>query len=155
MTKRDRYIVSLREMKIRLEKGGDLFADLGNVAAVLRKQQGFYWVGFYLLKDERLVLGPFQGTPACVFLTCGEGVCGSCVERRAPIIVDDVRDFPGHVACDPRSRSEIVIPCFDDTGDLRAILDIDSDQPHHFDEIDLEFLQRIEEQIRPLWGKIT
>ena len=151
MTKQEKYTACLREMDIRLEKGGDLIADLGNVAAILNKRLDFYWIGFYIMKEGRLVLGPFQGTPACVFLTCGKGVCGTCAEKKETLLVPDVHDFAGHVACDPQSKSEIVIPCFDRTGELRAILDVDSDKSNHFDETDKTGLEQVEKKIRSLW----
>jgi len=105
MTKTEKYIAAIREIEIRLEKGGDLIADLCNVAAVLKKRLAFFWIGFYLLKNNQLVLGPFQGSPACVFLKIGEGVCGTCADQRDTLIVPDVHQFPGHVACDPNSKS--------------------------------------------------
>ncbi|NQT26239.1 GAF domain-containing protein, partial [candidate division KSB1 bacterium] len=113
MDKKAKYIASLREIDIRLEKGGDLIADLGNIAAVLKKRHPFFWVGFYFVQDDQLVLGPFQGTPACVFLEMGDGVCATCAKEKKTIIVPDVHKFPGHVACDPKSKSEIVVPFFD------------------------------------------
>ena len=151
MTKEDKYIASIREIEIRLEKGGDLIADLGNIAAILKKRQQFFWVGFYFVKGKQLVLGPFQGTPACVFLKCGEGVCGTCAEKKETLLLENVHEFPGHVACDPNSKSEIVVPLFDDSGELKAVLDIDSDQLNHFDAIDQKYLEKIGEMIRPLW----
>lgn len=151
MTKKDQYIASLREMDVRLEKGGDLIADLGNVAAILKKRLGYFWIGFYFIQNARLVLGPFQGTPACVFLTCGMGVCGTCAERQETIVVPDVRAFPDHVACDAKSQSEIVVPVFDRSGALRAVLDVDSDRPDMFDEVDREYLEKVAERVASLF----
>jgi GAF domain-containing protein len=142
----------MREIEIRMSRGGDLVADLGNVAAVLKKRLGYYWTGFYLLHGDRLVLGPFQGTPACVFLKAGEGVCWACVQALQTIIVPDVRHYPGHVECDPRSRSEIAVPVFDTGGAIRAVLDLDDDHPASFDETDRENLEAIEKKIRILWN---
>ena len=153
MTKQDLYTACLREIDIRLEKGGDLIADLGNVAAILQKRMGFYWTGFYLVKNDRLVLGPFQGTPACVFLDCGKGVCGAAVEKHKTIRVPDVHTFEGHVACDPKSKSEIAVPCFDEDNKLRAVLDVDSDQINHFDDIDRINLEEAAKRIRYIWKK--
>ncbi|MCK5146031.1 GAF domain-containing protein [bacterium] len=132
-------------------KGGNLIADLGNVAAVLNKRLDYYWVGFYFLQNDRLVLGPFQGTPACVYLDCRKGVCGASADSKETLIVEDVNTFEGHVACDPRSKSEIVVPCFDSNGKLRALLDVDSDQHNHFDDIDRQGLEKISELIKGLW----
>ncbi len=154
MTKQELYTACLREIDIRLEKGGDLTADLGNVAAVLNKRLDFYWIGFYLLKQGRLVLGPFQGTPACVFLECGKGVCGTAAEQKTAIVVPDVEKFEGHVACDPKSKSEIAIPCFDTDNQLRAVLDVDSNHINHFDEIDRINLEEVANRIRNIWKKL-
>jgi GAF domain-containing protein len=129
-------------------------ADLGNVAAVLKKRLGFFWIGFYLLRDHRLVLGPFQGTPACVFLSVGEGVCGRCAERKETILVPDVHGFPGHVACDPNSKSEIVVPLFDESGVLRGVLDIDSNVVNAFDAMDQDYLEQVAHKIRGLWDSL-
>ncbi len=151
MTRTEKYIAALREIEIRLEKGGDFIADLGNIAAVLKKRLGFFWVGFYLIKDNRLVLGPFQGAPACVFLDIGEGVCGTCVKKKKTLIVPDVHQFPGHVACDPNSKSEMVIPLFDQNQSIRGVLDVDSDRQNDFDEVDQKYLEKIGDLLMPRW----
>ena len=151
LDKKAKYIASLREIDIRLEKGGDLIADLGNIAAVLKKRQAYFWVGFYFFQDNQLVLGPFQGTPACVFLSLENGVCAACVNERKTIIVPDVHQFPGHVACDPDSKSEIVVPLFDPEGKIRGVLDIDSDALNMFDDVDQEYLEQIADRIQALW----
>ena len=153
MTKRDCYTAALREIDVRLEKGGDLTADLGNVTAVLKKRLGFFWIGIYFLKSDRLVLGPFQGTPACVFLPLGEGVCGTSAARKETLVVPDVHRFRGHIACDAASKSEIVVPLFDEAGNLRGMLDADSDEPDAFDEVDRECLEKLALRIQPLWEK--
>ncbi len=151
MTKTEKYIAAVREIEIRLEKGGDFIADLGNVATVLKKRLRFFWVGFYLLKNNQLVLGPFQGSPACVFLTIGEGVCGTCAEQGKTMIVPDVHHFPGHVACDSNSKSEIVIPLFDQNQSIRGVLDVDSDRQNDFDKADRENLEKIGELLKSRW----
>ena len=151
MTKADNYLACIREIEIRLEKGGDLIADLGNVSAILMKRMAYFWIGFYFLKDNRLVLGPFQGTPACVFLELEKGVCGTCAREQKSLIVDNVDEFPGHVACDTNSKSEIVIPVFDHKGDLRAVLDVDSDQFKAFDKTDQTNLENIAEMLAHCW----
>jgi L-methionine (R)-S-oxide reductase len=135
---------------VRLEKGGDPISDLGNAAAVLKKRLGFYWVGFYLLKRDRLVLGPFQGNPACVFLEKGKGVCWASVQARESILVPDVHQFEGHIACDPNSQSEIVIPLFDNNGILRGVLDADQNVLNAFDETDRIYLEKVAEKLRPV-----
>lgn len=151
MTKKNNYIASIREIKTRLEKGGNLISDLGNITAVLNKRMDYYWVGFYFINPDKLVLGPFQGTPACVFLDLEKGVCAEAVKEKKSIIVPDVSQFPGHIVCDPNSKSEIVVPCFDNKNKIRAVLDIDSDKKEFFDEIDKEFLEEIAELTKNLW----
>lgn len=151
MTKQDRYTAAIREIEIRLERGGDLFADLGNVAAVLKKRLEFFWIGFYFFRENHLVLGPFQGTPACVFLSLEKGVCAACAREKKTILVPDVHCFPGHVACDSDSKSELTVPVFDRTGDLMAILDVDSVELNAFDEVDKEQLERIAESLVECW----
>jgi len=99
----------------------------------------FFWTGFYVvdpLKPDELVVGPYQGTLGCLRIPFGKGVCGACAEQKASIIVPDVHAFPGHIACDSRTNSEIVVPVFDATGALAAVLDVDSEQPDAFDEVD-------------------
>lgn len=155
MTKEEKYIACLREIDIRLQKGGDLIADLGNIAAVLKKRMSHYfWVGFYFLKNEQLVLGPFQGTPACVFLNLEIGVCAACVREKKVILVSNVHEFPGHVACDPHSRSEIVVPVFDNDKNLFAVLDIDSSELNAFDEVDEKYLKLVCDKILAMLKKI-
>ncbi len=151
MTKQDRYTAAMREIEVRLERGGDLIADLGNVTAVLKKRLGFFWIGFYFLHENHLVLGPFQGTPACVFLSLEKGVCATCAREKKTILVPDVHRFSGHVACDPNSRSEIAVPVYAEANDLRAILDVDSNVLNDFDEVDKEHLERIVESLRACW----
>lgn len=103
----------------------------------------FFWTGFYRLLDGRLVVGPYIGTVGCLRIELGRGVCGTAAARRETIVVPDVHAFPGHIACDPRSKSEIVVPVFDAAGDLIAVLDVDSDQPDAFDDEDRRGLEKI------------
>jgi len=151
MTKEDKYIACMREIDIRLEKGGDIISDLGNISAILKKRLDYFWIGFYFLKNDQLVLGPFQGTPACVFLQIGKGVCGTCAENGETIIVPDVGAFPDHVACDLHSKSEIVIPLYDTNECMRGVFDIDSTELDAFDLIDKTYLEQIAEKVKPLW----
>jgi len=152
MDKKDHYTAAEREIKIRLEKGGDLTADLGNTAAVLKKRFSFFWIGFYFFQHNNLVLGPFQGTPACVFLEKGKGVCWACVKKKKTIIVPDVHAFTDHIACDPASRSEIAVPVFDRKGSLRAVLDVDSEHLRAFDEDDRIGLESIAGLLAGCWN---
>lgn len=121
----------------------DLVANLANVAAVLKEALGFFWVGFYLVKDNELVLGPFQGPLACTRIKFGEGVCGHCWERREIVIVPDVEEFPGHIACSSLSRSEIVLPVFGPSGEVAGVLDLDSERADDFSRVDADGLGRI------------
>jgi L-methionine (R)-S-oxide reductase len=151
MTKEDRYTAALREIDVRLQKGGDLVADLGNVAAVLKKRLEYFWTGFYLVRGDRLVLGPFQGTPACVFLPSGQGVCGACVTNRETVLVPDVGKFAGHIACDSNSKSELAVPLFDGSGSVRGVLDMDSEFMDGFDGTDVKYCERLAARLTGLW----
>ncbi len=154
MTKKDRYIASIREIGSRLEKGGHPWGDLGNAIAVLKKRLDYFWIGYYFLQEDRLVLGPFQGPPACVFLTLDEGVCAECVRTKRIIVVPDVHAFQGHVACDPRSRSEIVLPLYDQRGKFMGVLDVDSTRMNDFDETDTEYLSDVCQKLSGILSEI-
>ena len=121
----------------------DLIANLANIAAVLREAFGFFWVGFYIVKDSQLVLGPFQGPLACTRIGFGEGVCGHSWERGETVIVPDVEKFPGHIACSSLSRSEIVLPVRGRSDEVFAVLDVDSDRLDDFSRDDAEGLGAI------------
>lgn len=125
----------------------DLTANLANIAAVLKEAFGFFWVGFYLKKDGQLVLGPFQGPLACTRIEFGQGVCGHAYTTREVVIVSNVDEFPGHIACSSAARSEIVAPIFDKNGEVFAVLDVDSDRLDDFSSADAEGLSRIAEII--------
>ena len=124
----------------------DLIANLANVSAALKEQFNFFWVGFYLVKGEELVLGPFQGPVACTRIAMGRGVCGAAWQQQKVLIVPDVDAFPGHIACSSASRSEIVIPVVRQ-GEVVAVLDVDSDDLDQFDEEDEKYLRQIVELI--------
>ena len=121
----------------------DLTANLANVAAVLKEAFGFFWVGFYLTKDGQLVLGPFQGPVACARIEFGQGVCGHAYASRETVIVPNVDQFPGHIACSSASRSEIVLPLFDRDGNVFGVLDVDSDKLDDFSHIDADGLRKV------------
>jgi GAF domain-containing protein len=121
----------------------DLTANLANVAAALKETFGFFWVGFYLKKDNQLVLGPFQGPIACTRINFNKGVCGAAYSRRETILVPDVEQFPGHIACSSASKSEVVVPVFDQAGNVAMVLDVDSDQLNDFSEADIKGLEQI------------
>ncbi len=121
----------------------DLTANLANTAAALREAFGFFWVGFYLAKENQLVLGPFQGPIACTRIQFNKGVCGAAYSRRETILVPDVEQFPGHIACSSASKSEVVVPIFDATSTVAMVLDVDSDQLNDFDQIDVRGLEQV------------
>jgi L-methionine (R)-S-oxide reductase len=121
----------------------DLIANLANVTAVLKEAFDFLWVGFYLKKDGQLVLGPFQGPVACTRIDFGDGVCGHAYTTASMVIVPNVDEFPGHIACSSDSKSEIVVPIFQNQGNVFGVLDVDSDRLDDFSEIDRQGLTRI------------
>ena len=121
----------------------DLVANLANIAAVLREAFGFFWVGFYLKKENQLVLNAFQGPLACTRIDFDKGVCGHAYTTRETVIVPNVDEFPGHIACASASKSEIVVPIFDQSGEVFGVLDVDSDKLNDFSETDAEGLKRI------------
>jgi L-methionine (R)-S-oxide reductase len=120
----------------------DLIANLANICAALKEQFNWFWIGFYLVKEGQLVLGPFQGPVACTRIALGKGVCGTAWEQGETLIVPDVDAFPGHIACSSLSRSEIVVPIFNNNG-VAAVLDVDSEHLAQFDEIDKLYLEQI------------
>ncbi|MEP6847754.1 MAG: GAF domain-containing protein [Acidobacteriota bacterium] len=121
----------------------DIVANLANVAAVLKEAFGFFWVGFYLVKDGELVLGPFQGPLACTRIKFDQGVCGHAYSTKATVVVPNVDEFPGHIACSSAARSEIVVPLLDRVGNVAGVLDADSDKLNDFSEIDARGLEEI------------
>ena len=118
----------------------DLVANLANIAAALREAFGFFWVGFYVVQGQELVLGPFQGPIACTRIAYGRGVCGTAWKEQKTQLVPDVEAFPGHIACSSASKSEIVVPAFQD-GEVFLVLDVDSDQLDDFDGVDQRYLE--------------
>lgn len=142
MTKENRYNELYRQIGSVLEGETDPVANMANTAALIHDAFGFWWTGFYIVRDNQLVLGPFQGPVACTRIPFGKGVCGSAWQRQETIVVPDVEEFPGHIACSSLSRSEIVVPIFDDD-DVKAVLDIDSKELSTFDETDRVWLEKI------------
>lgn len=128
----------------------DLVANLANITAILKEAFGFFWVGFYLKKENQLVLSAFQGTLACTRIDFDKGVCGHAYTSRETVIVPNVEEFPGHIACSSDSKSEIVLPIFDKTGEVFGVLDVDSDKLGDFSEVDAEGLRRIVQIIEDL-----
>ena len=128
----------------------DLTANLANITAALKEAFGFFWVGFYIVKENQLVLNAFQGTIACTRIDFDKGVCGHCYTTRETVIVPDVEAFPGHIACSSASKSEIVLPVFDKNGEVAMVLDVDSDKLDDFSETDAEGLGKIVKIIEQL-----
>jgi L-methionine (R)-S-oxide reductase len=145
----ERYRVLERSLIALLDGESDPLANLSNAAALLAQSlDRVNWCGFYLLRGEELVLGPFQGKPACVRIPLGRGVCGTAAARRETLVVPDVNRFPGHIACDAASRSEIVVPILEN-GVLRGVLDVDAPEPARFDDEDRAGLERYVEVLVP------
>jgi GAF domain-containing protein len=141
-TKQEQYESLFPQIQGLLEGENDLIANLANVCAALKEQFNWFWVGFYLVKDNELVLGPFQGPVACTRIRKGKGVCGTSWEKRQTLIVPDVEAFPGHIACSSLSKSEIVVPVIRNNA-VVAVLDVDSENLDQFDETDQDHLEKI------------
>ncbi|GHT88439.1 hypothetical protein FACS189474_3690 [Bacteroidia bacterium] len=139
-SKEEKYQSLLPQITALMDDEPDFIANLATVSAVLKEAFGFFWVGFYLVKGNELVLGPFQGPVACTRIPFGKGVCGTAWKEQRTIIVPDVEQFPGHIVCSSESKSEIVVPLFDN-GNIIGVLDIDSNQLNAFDEIDAKYLE--------------
>ena len=148
VSKKERYQTLLPQIKALVEREPDQVANLSNIAAALKQTMDFFWVGFYLVKENQLVLGPFQGPIACTRIDLGKGVCGTAWKEKRTIIVPDVEKFPGHIACNSASKSEIVLPAFKNN-EVALVLDVDSDALNDFnstDQLALEELMRIIEK---------
>lgn len=141
-SKEEQYESLLPQISGLLTGEDDLVANLANITAALKEQFGWFWVGFYLVKGNELVLGPFQGPVACTRIAKGRGVCGSSWAKQETLIVPDVEKFPGHIACSSLSKSEIVVPVFRN-GNIVAILDVDSEELNKFDTTDKTYLEKI------------
>lgn len=140
--KEEKYKELIPQIRALISDESDITANLANIAAALKEGMRYFWVGFYLVKDTELVLGPFQGPVACTRIERGKGVCGTAWERGETIIVDDVDQFPGHIACSSASRSEIVVPLLRH-GHVAMILDVDSDKEADFDGTDQKYLEEL------------
>ena len=151
MEKEEKYRLLTEQIKALVEGETDGVAVMSNVCAAIHETMGFFWTGFYRVmpkvqsddSDQELVLGPFQGPVACMHIPFGKGVCGSAWQRKETIVVPDVEQFPGHIACSSLSRSEIVVPVFSQAGEVVAVLDIDSKELATFDETDRQYLEAI------------
>src|SRR5450432_1705544 len=141
-TKAEQYQALIPQINALLEGEPDLIANLANMVAAIKEQFGWFWIGFYLVKKDELVLGPFQGPVACTRIRKGRGVCGSSWQQAKTLIVPDVEKFPGHIACSSLSKSEIVIPVIRNS-EVVALLDADSSAYDQFDETDQLYLEEI------------
>ena len=148
MSKSTAYEELLNEVKSFIQDETDKIACMANVAALIHERFGFWWTGFYRVIGEELVLGPFQGPVACTRIRKGRGVCGTSWNENRTVIVPNVHEFPGHIACSSLSNSEIVVPVFDECGNVTGVLDIDSRDFDTFDETDAEWLEKICRLIR-------
>ncbi len=142
-SKEEKYIELIPQLEMELSTFDYTISTLANVSAALKSVFGFFWVGFYIVDGDRMYLGPFQGDAACTFIGYGKGVCGTAWMMRKTLVVPDVEDFPGHIACSSLSKSEIVVPMFGSDGSVIGVLDIDSDKLGDFDEIDAKYLEII------------
>lgn len=141
-TKEQKYQTLLQQIIALAENESDTIALMANISSMIHHTFGFFWTGFYRVSGDELVLGPFQGPLACTRIKFGRGVCGTSWKRAETVIVADVDKFPGHIACSSASRSEIVVPVFEDSR-VTAVLDIDSNNTDTFDETDKEWLEKI------------
>jgi L-methionine (R)-S-oxide reductase len=148
-SKQERYRTLLPQIESLITGEPDVIANLANITAALKQTMDFFWVGFYLVKNDQLVLGPFQGPIACTRINFGKGVCGSAWKEKKTIVVPDVDEFPGHIACSSASKSEIVLPAFKN-GDVYLVLDVDSDKLNDFDATDAEALEKVMRVIEKL-----
>jgi L-methionine (R)-S-oxide reductase len=142
-SKEEKYLGLLPQIEALVTGEKDFIANLSNIIAALRSTFHFFWIGYYFVKDNELVLGPFQGPVACTRIAFGKGVCGTTWKEKKTIVVPDVDQFPGHIACSSESRSEIVLPAFDKNGNVFLVLDVDSNKIADFDAIDQKYLEKI------------
>jgi GAF domain-containing protein len=145
-SKAEKYLDLIPQLNALTNGEKDRIANLANICAALKETFGFFWIGFYLVKGNELILGPFQGSIACTRIAKGKGVCGSSWERAETLIVDDVDQFPGHIACSSLSKSEIVVPVWQNNS-IIGVLDLDSDRLADFDATDKLYLERILNEI--------
>ena len=139
----EKYRLLTAQIRALIEGENDAIAMMANVCAAIHETMGFFWTGFYRVVNGELLLGPFQGPVACMHIGFGRGVCGTAWKQRQTIVVPDVEQFPGHIACSSLSRSEIVVPVFSENGEVLAVLDIDSKELNTFDDTDRHYLEAI------------
>lgn len=149
ITKEAKYAELLPQLRALVRGETDLTANMANISSALKEVFGWWWVGFYLVKENELVLGPFQGPIACTRIGFGKGVCGTSWKDARSILVPDVEKFPGHIACSSASKSEIVVPVFDSKKEVLAVLDVDSEHFNVLDETDVKWLEEIAKILTP------
>lgn len=150
-TRAEKYANLLPQIEGLLQGETDKYANLANISAALHQTFGFFWIGFYLVKEEQLVLGPFQGPVACTRISFSKGVCGFTYREGKTVIVPNVDEFPGHIACASASKSEIVVPAKNKKGEVVLVLDVDSDQLDDFSEVDQIGLEKIISLVEKNW----
>jgi GAF domain-containing protein len=150
-TREEIYTSLMPQLNALVTGEKDLIANLSNITAALKEAFGFFWIGFYFVKNNELVLGPFQGPIACTRIKKGKGVCGTAWEKSEIIVVPDVELFPGHIACSSLSRSEIVIPFYNKNNEVLGVIDIDSSEINDFSEVDAKFGERIAQLVSSIW----
>jgi len=148
MEKEEKYKLLKQQIESLVAGEDDSVSVMANVCAAIHQEMGFFWTGFYIVKGHELRLGPFQGPVACMHIPFGRGVCGTTWQRAETIVVPDVEEFPGHIACSSLSRSEIVVPVFNAMNEVVAVLDIDSRELNTFDDVDRHWLEQIVKVIK-------
>lgn len=151
MSKEEKYRLLTAQVKSLIEGETDSVSVMANVSAAVHEAMGFFWTGFYIVHGDELRLGPFQGSVACMHIPFGRGVCGTAWKEAKTIVVPDVEEFPGHIACSSLSRSEIVVPVFNTKNEVVAVLDIDSCDLHTFDEVDQHWLEDVVKSLTNLF----
>ena len=141
-SKEEKYRSILPQITAIIDGEPDMIANMANISSALKQQFNWWWVGFYIVRNDQLVLGPFQGPIACTRIALGRGVCGTAWKETRTVLVEDVNQFPGHIACSAASNSEIVIPIFKN-GEVIGVLDVDSEHLNHFDQTDQKYLEQL------------
>ena len=151
-TKQEKYEALLPQIEALMAYESDLVANLANISSALHQVFSWWWVGFYWVKENELVLAPFQGPIACTRIAFGRGVCGTAWKERKTQLVPDVEQFPGHIACSSATKSEIVVPIFNQNDEVMGVLDVDSERDDILDEIDVFYLEKISKMITQIQG---
>lgn len=148
LKKEEKYEQLIPQVKALVDGETNSIANMANVCAALKEVFNFFWIGFYLVENDQLVLGPFQGPVACTRISKGKGVCGTAWSENKTMLIPDVEHFPGHIACSAQSKSEIVLPFYNGQNQIAGVLDIDSDQLNSFDKTDSQYLEKLLNELR-------